>query len=274
MSHPWKAQPYYLFHDPRTTGTVPAPMGACDVRGTLAGLRVHEALAGYTRGSFAPKSPWAVPGYVASEPTGVDGYGFGADVAGCKPADVAAKELWTAVKKLSTELKSVPDSVALPILTSVVSAGAREAKAGESRFKSWLQNTFKQIASKALGSVVASAIPDTVWRELANRASAEVWGGMAALEVCTAPTGPTTFEDLARVAEVGWEQWAKETGVAPAPTGQIIATAVTPQQLVKAAMSPQLTAALKQRQAAVAPTPSKAPLLIGAAALAALLLLK
>jgi hypothetical protein len=41
----------------------------------LGGLRVQEALAGYTRGSFAPKSPWAVPEYVASEPTGVDGFG-------------------------------------------------------------------------------------------------------------------------------------------------------------------------------------------------------
>jgi len=62
VSHPWKAQPYYLMHQARTSAPVPAPMG----------------LSGYTRGSFTPKSPWATPNYIAA-PDGVDGFGaFGA----------------------------------------------------------------------------------------------------------------------------------------------------------------------------------------------------
>jgi len=57
-------------------------LGEYEVQQALAGLRVREALAGYTHGSFDAKSPWAVPSYVARQPTGVDGfgrYGFGAD---------------------------------------------------------------------------------------------------------------------------------------------------------------------------------------------------
>jgi hypothetical protein len=77
-----------MFRDTRTTGMVPQPMG----------LDVQPALAGYTRGSFGSRSPWNVPQYIASQPTGVDGFGaFGQD-ANCVTRETVRSKLAGALK--------------------------------------------------------------------------------------------------------------------------------------------------------------------------------
>jgi len=217
----------------------------------------------FTTGSFqSQKAPWAVPKYVRAEPTGV--HGFGADVAGCKPADVAAKEMWAMLKPhlrgvakfdlgfLGTVDLADADDLVLPVLTQGIVAGAQAAKSGRGSFESW----FKGLLSKM-------NVPTMFHAALVQKASAQIFDGMAALEVCTAPAGAATYED----------QIAPQTQY---NIGTITTVAKTPEQLRQLAMvaaTPQMTAALKALPVQTK-SPISTPVLIGAAALAALFLLR
>ncbi|MBU2515893.1 hypothetical protein KJ966_31625, partial [bacterium] len=55
MSHPYGPQPRYIYHRARPHGVSPQAMGSY-------------------RGSFSQKDPWALPTYVAVEPTGFEGW--------------------------------------------------------------------------------------------------------------------------------------------------------------------------------------------------------
>jgi len=333
MSHPWKAQPYYLVQQPRTSGTVPAPLGSFGVR---------AALAGYTRGVFAPKSPWNVPKYVAAEPTGVDGFrGFGrfrgfGQAAACVPAEQLAAELMKTVEQVlaTVQLPSwaaeklsaptaqalwirVPEANRLAALTRAVNTLAGLASTGRERVTAFFAGLFAQLADALqLKSPVELTWPgvkiflpppteSTPWRELGKQAQAGLWGDALQTSVCSGTTVSGTY---AKFGPGMCSSWCMTPAAGGLPTGKPEAKVGLPASqaaeldewcsktcgiqvsVYTGPLPPSLEEQRRQLVAAglrvaklklATPTPVAAPvkktsplLIVGAAALAALMLLK
>lgn len=195
MSHPWKAQPYYMHQQPRTSGTVPAPMGQVLVLDPL-------GFGGYTRGSFAPKSPWNVPKYVADEPTGVDGFrGFGADQPGCIPAAQAAEALGKALDVALTRvyLPALPapaeawsnkslGSLGIganikPLLAAGITELAQLMATAKDKLRMWLRSLILGATRVTVGSsacdVIGAAYKVLKPGSIAGGDSTDVWAYLA-----------------------------------------------------------------------------------------------
>lgn len=142
MSHPWKAQPYYLYREPRTTGSVPAPLGFGN--------------ADYTRGSFTAKSPWNVPAYVASQPTGLNGFGATDAQGACE--SYAVVKTWIrknvvdpAFAELPAKVTTVIGGLADPLATALTD----EVKTASGSSQG-IQSRVDEIAKNALKAVMPS----------------------------------------------------------------------------------------------------------------------
>lgn len=275
MSHPWAPQANYLYLQARTMGPVVQPMG----------------FGSYTTGSFEAKSAWAVPGYVASEPSGL--HGLGAADTGCVTAEQAAQALVPALrvafgavtyrlpssvpslggKPAGELLQQIPDSALIDLLSQGVSAAASAARKGRGALKNWLKGFLKKAVSTlpggsqiaSVGGFVAQTLGiGDMWDVLAEQIVDVLMGDLLKTEICTAvdtPTAPkpiigSLLHDPSKPLTLGVQNLtAFQQGYAAEQARQAAALRRTP------------TVAPAQKK-------SSTPLLIGAAALAALMFMK
>lgn len=179
MSHPWKAQSYYLYHDPRTTGSVPAPLGNSGVR---------EALAGYTRGSFAAKSPWNVPKYVATEPTGVDGFGAFGQTEDCLPRAEVEALIKAGVKAGLDQVGSFSvfgQQISAAPLAGPISSFIMQRVVSLSQKGTDVQGAMRGLVTDAIAS--ATGLPSSLISVGANELTSAL---VNVPRICAAPTAP------------------------------------------------------------------------------------
>lgn len=300
MSHPWKAQPYYLYHDPRTTGTVPAPMGAY-VQG-LGGLRVQEALGNFTRGSFASKSPWNVLGYVAKEPTGVDGFGrylgFGQD-ADCVPfesiqgwiktkADALVKGLPATGISIFDNGKTMLTAPIATLLTKLIREAAEKGQNIESYVQKGIYSALKGAICSIPGACGIAGVGGINLDGVLNVVVPYIQNELFDIpNVCPpTPSAPGTTDPCLTVPLLPVEQQAFArkawgcNGVVSRPDINI--TGTLPQKTAgPSAYSKLLLSSVSMKPGVPVTAPAVAPaaggntaMLVGAAALAALLLLR
>jgi hypothetical protein len=290
-----------MFRDTRTTGVVPQPLGACpmgaclgrDVQGyvaealagmevqeALAGLRVQPALAGYTRGSFAPRSPWAVPGYVAKQPTGVDGVGLGQD-ADCAPFDAVKNAIAKGLSEAASEIGAGQDMFRRGLIESELPKLAGEITErlqALARTASGAQARLSDLLAQAVGDVVGG-VP-VIGSVLKSFSSVIIsYGSKYILDIAQI-CEPTT---AALPAPTGWKEYEPVTVTAAefrAMQQQVARQAAGLGPISAVAQALTAPKALRLIKPPAPPAPEAAPgkiptpVIIGAAALAALMLLK
>jgi hypothetical protein len=301
MSHPWKAQPYYHY---RGGPLAPQPLGG--VHPAMPARTVQEALAGYTRGSFAPKSPWATPAYyILDEPTGVDGFGaFGQDAAGCVPYETVKGKVAAALKSfLDAKLSGGVRMAAMMFESTAASKAAQLVKQASDQgtnIEQNLENLAYKMINVALGAIGGEArdfVPPEALKQFVSFLRKE---GFDFPSVC-APSaaavavpdsvkqacgGNPACIDIYKRAQAGQitigqamreiEAWvATQAPAAPPVTMTTVQkVAMTPKQMVEVMLRPSVQAAIKAQQAAAAKPTGVSPVVLGAAALAALMLLR
>lgn len=298
MSHPWKAQPYYLAHVPRTSGSVPAPLG------------------GYSAGSFTPKSPWATPKYVAQMQTGVNGFGAFGQADNCTPfesiqgwikvkADALVKGLPATGVSLFDNGKTMLTGPVATLLTKLIREAASKGQNIENYVKAGLRAALKGAVCSIPGVCGISGVGginiDGVLDIVVPYIQEQLFDIPNVCPPATAPTksaGPSSHEQMlakcgnneachivyqrfldGQITEAAmWKQLELLSALAQ---GRVVDTSFVNLALPKLHVLPGV--ALTQPPAAVAPSspqpPAAAsaglsPVVIGAAALAALMFLK
>jgi hypothetical protein len=261
VSHPWKPQPYYLIHMARTTGSVPQPMGFGGV---------------YSRGSFTPKSPWATPAYIASEPTGV--HGFGSDAgAGCTPFE----QVRGAIEKgLREGVSTIGSKIPAPFDALVDSNVAKIAQYATKRLQALSANVAAKQGSLVdlLETAINGALDELGLFGGAVKSSGAVpvllqYGSKYLVniaQICL-PVDPNAW---VKDAYASAHEAAKQAMRDQAKVLSVTNVAMTQEDAVKALLAPGTQTALAQPQAMPAASGGISPVMIGAAALAALMLLK
>lgn len=290
MSHPFFPQPYYGVRQARTTGPVPEPMGAVTV------------------GIFDDKVN--MPSYML-EPAGVSGYytsGLGQAPGAClPPEDVARLMIDLVIAGLRSGNVRVPDKIGfipvpavggkpvadlvapakeslVPIATEGVVFIASKAKEGahamHAAFKDWIKRNIRAIASQVLSVFGAAGavniIPASEWDNWANEIVRQTpvhnfepgrTENIPFAQVCTPTAAPAFKYTVARAQYISPSDIIRAAQAMP---GYRVAKA----QYVSPADIMRTLPAIKAAQEARARAASKTPLLIGAAAIAALMLLR
>jgi hypothetical protein len=227
MSHPWWPQPKYLYRPMRAQAPVLPPLG----------LGFYDAASpDLYRGIYGPRvrrfahHGYALPPYVAAEPTGLGscgyyecGVGFGAEPAQqqqCMPASEAAKTLKSVLVQVAEGLgsagckeldlafttvnlcvadvvKKVPES-AFQAVVEEISAAAR---GGRSKLRAAIDKAVRVIASKS-GIPGASEAAGMFSGQIADKAVDAILGSNLKNAIC--PPAPSEPLDPCQLAEAGW----------------------------------------------------------------------
>lgn len=269
MSHPWFPQPYYGTRQARLTAPVPQPMGL----GGLGGKNEY-----YTAGIFDEHV--AMPDYMR-EPTGVHGFGALGQAPACYPPGEVANELFDVASTLAKNvplkkvvfgqtidlgtLGSIIDglrSTLVPMLASELQKGAREWARGRDAIIHWLaQNIAKAAGLEDIAPLIESGLKSVASTHLDKFIGINICYGESRemSEVFLAQPQPTVDVSSFLKAYKAYE-------AQPTPIQMMMR--MTPEQRAMMLRAKEIAEAEKRKAG------GQTAMLVGAAALAALLLLR